>query len=79
LIIASVFATNSSPAAATTSSEEAAPDEISSEDVLGWIVTFSATIPPAVGLFYTAMQLKNDSVCRNIFVDVHHEYPIYHI
>jgi hypothetical protein len=75
LLIAPVFATNSSLETATTSAEEAAPDQISSQDVIGWVVTFSATIPPAVGLFYTAMQLKNDSNARYIqtFRDIEKE------
>jgi hypothetical protein len=61
-LIISVFAANSS---STTASSEG-PTQINSKDVIGWIVTFSATIPPAVGLFYTAMSLRNDSNARYI-------------
>ena len=65
LIIPS-FATNSSSATTTTSSEEEVPGQIYSKDIIGWIVTFSATIPPAAGLVYTAIQIKNDSNARHI-------------
>lgn len=65
LLIGSVLTTYSSFAAATTTSEEDS-NQISSKDLVGWVVSFSATIPPAVGLFYTAMQLKNDSNARYI-------------
>ena len=67
-LIISSFATNSSSATTTTSSEEEeeVPGQIYSKDVIEWILTFSATIPPAAGLIYTAIQIKNDSNARHI-------------
>jgi hypothetical protein len=63
-LVISAFATNSS--SGNTTSSEQASGQIYSKDVIGWIVAFSATIPPALGLFYTAIQLKNDSNARYI-------------
>lgn len=49
---------------ATASAENSS--QIYSKDMIGWIVTFSATIPPAIGLIYTAIQIKNESNAKYI-------------
>jgi hypothetical protein len=43
---------------AVTASEES--NQISSTELLGWIVALIAVIPPTVALFYTANKLKHD-------------------
>lgn len=61
-----IAAFGNSSAFATTTSAEGQPGQIYSKDVIGWIVSFGATLPPALGLLYTAKQLKSESNARYI-------------
>jgi hypothetical protein len=43
------------------SAQSAEEIQISNKDILGWIIALVAVLPPTIGLFYTAKQLKYDS------------------